>query len=67
MSERLKIGEILVQLGHLHRSQLSQALDYQARLALHKPLGAVLVEDLEMCTQAQVDEALKIQDGQTIN
>jgi len=52
------IGQILLELGYVQRDQLERAME--AHLDIFAPLGEILV-DQEICTQEQIDEALKLQ------
>ncbi len=52
------IGQILLELGYAQRDQLERAME--THLDILAPLGEILV-DQEICTQEQMDEALKLQ------
>lgn len=60
------LGRVLIKLGKLQREQVHQALARQAdekQRGFPILLGVILVE-MELCTQADVDLALRLQRGE---
>ena len=58
--KKLRLGDMLISMGLLTESQLSQALAIQKEK--HKRLGEVLIEE-GYITEAQLINALKVQLG----
>ncbi|MBS3735079.1 MAG: type II/IV secretion system protein [Phycisphaerae bacterium] len=56
-TNKLQLGQLLIQLGHLTEQQLAEALQYQRESTDALLLGEVL-QQLEMCTEEQIMEAL---------
>lgn len=57
-SEKLRIGEILIQEGYLTEEQLQEAIARQRRKTIYKPLGEVCIE-LRYLTKADLQGILK--------
>src|SRR3954468_22330914 len=57
-----RLGNVLIERGHLTLEQLHTALAHQQKSGRGKLLGEILIE-LELCSEDQVVEALAIEYG----
>jgi type IV pilus assembly protein PilB len=57
-----RLGNVLIERGHLTLEQLQAALTHQQKVGRGKLLGEILIE-LELCSEEQVVEALAVEYG----